>query len=757
MKRKITLLLQRAIIATTLLPFMASAQMTGPGSSQSSYLVPVAPGTIFTSILSANDSINHYKMSGVPDGLGAFDNNDGTFTLLVNHEILNTLGAVRAHGSIGAFVSKWIINKQDLSVKSGSDLMQNVKLWNGTTYDTYNAANPSSLAAFSRFCSADLPSVSALYNSATGNGTAERILMNGEEVTDGRAMAHIITGPNAGTSYQLPFAGKMAFENQLACPYMSDKTIVAELEDASITNSNLYFYIGIKTGTGTEIDKAGLNNGKVYGVKIAGYPQERVSSTFINYPPAPGTRFDLVFIGPVQNLTTVQLDTASLIAGATYFSRTEDGTWDPSNPSEFYFNTTDQFDQVNDGVGTQVGHSRLWHLHFTDINHPEFGGTVEAVLGGREGQNMLDNLAIDKSDHIVDLEDVGNNSHNGKIWDYDIASDKLTLIGKHDPSRFGDLNIPATLPFNQDEETSGVIDVQSTLGPGMFLLDDQAHYTTVPADIVEGGQLLALYNSQSNSCNNYGASILQGENVTLCFGSEMPLRANGGYGFTYQWYRGDAAIIGATSATYSPDKTGNYYVVESNGNCMWPSPMSHVRVVSAPAASIQAISGLDLCGTISLTLKAVGGSGLSTYTWQKDGSTLTGITSRSIIVNEPGAYTVTITNASGCSTASAPAEVIKSCRLNNSHEEAANSMRLYPNPTSGNFIIDMNVTNCSSTDATIMVTNTLGQNIYEQRVNLSNDNLRKEIHFNQAVQEGNYFVRVIIGDKVYSEPLVYQK
>src|SRR6185503_20239359 len=74
------------------------------------------------------------------------------------------------------------------------------------------------------------------------------------------------------------------------------------------------------------------------------------------------------------------------------------------------------------------------------------------------------------------------------------ATDKLTLIAKHDVARFGDIGIAATPPFTQDEETSGVIDAQAILGDGMFLFDDQAHYRTgIPLDIVEGGQYLAMY------------------------------------------------------------------------------------------------------------------------------------------------------------------------------------------------------------------------------------------------------------------------
>src|SRR5204863_7642778 len=111
---------------------------------QTPYVQPLLPGYKFTSILSANDSIGGYPMAGTPDGLGAFDNGNGTFTLLMNHEFVSTVGGVRAHGSKGAFVSKWIIRKSDLAVVSGSDLIQNIKLWNSGTsiYTTYNAASP---------------------------------------------------------------------------------------------------------------------------------------------------------------------------------------------------------------------------------------------------------------------------------------------------------------------------------------------------------------------------------------------------------------------------------------------------------------------------------------------------------------------------------------------------------------------------------------------------------------------------------------
>lgn len=448
-------------------PVVPTFQSKGVNSSQTPYMVPTASGVSFSSILTVGDSVGSYKMVGIPDGLGAFDNGNGTFTLLMNHELGGTAGVSRAHGSVGAFVSQWIINKSDLSVVSGSDLIQTVYLWNGSEFTQ-------GTTVFNRFCSADLAPVSAFYNSATGLGTTTRIYLNGEESgPEGRAFAHIVTGANAGTTYQLPYLGRFSWENAVASPTVSDKTVVAGMDDG--LNGQVYFYVGTKTNTGTEIDKAGLNNGKLFGIKVDGLVDETNTTTL-----APGTRFSLADLGFVQNTTGATLDTASESAGVTSFLRPEDGAWDPSNPRDFYFTTTNSF----------TGPSRLWRLRFDDPTNPEQGGTIEMVLDGTEGQKMFDNFTIDRYGHILLQEDIGNQAQIGKIWQYDIATDKLTELAQHDPSRF----TPGAASFlTQDEESSGIIDAQDILGAGWFLLDVQAHYAN-GTELVEGGQLLAFFN-----------------------------------------------------------------------------------------------------------------------------------------------------------------------------------------------------------------------------------------------------------------------
>ena len=481
---------------------LVSAQRKGPTSTQTPYVLPSVAGVHTTSLLSVGDSIDGYRMVGIPDGLGAFDNHDGTFTLLMNHELGNTVGVPRAHGSKGAFVSRWIIDKRTLKVVSGADLMREVFLWDSGTQRSFVAGTT---FAFNRFCSGDLPRITAFYNPRTGRGTRARIYMHGEEGgATGYQLGTVASGPDAGKSYVLGkfnvstngsgLTGVGAWENALANPFPQDKTVVIGDSDGGtgIMTNALAVYVGTKQRTGSEVDKAGLTNGMLKFVNVAGNPVEIADTTTRATKITSGTRFTLS-------------GTAS-----TTFSRPEDGAWNPLNPNQFYFVTTDRLDQVSDGVGPQIGQTRLWRLTFDSITNPDLGGRIDLLIDGRtvDGQkvNMFDNIAVNRqTGEIVLLEDVGNAAHNGKVWRYNARTGALVQIAHHDVSRFGDVNVPATPPFNQDEETSGVIDVSRILGPGTYLLVDQAHYSinsttpngfSNPNELVEGGQLMLMRISQ---------------------------------------------------------------------------------------------------------------------------------------------------------------------------------------------------------------------------------------------------------------------
>lgn len=470
-----------------------AAQIQGPSSSATPYLLPApgAPAGInVVSIVTVTDTVAHssgvgtYRMVGIPDGLGAFDNGDGSFTLMMNHELGNTSGAIRAHGQRGSFVSRWNISKATLGVNSARDhntAVADAYEYSSGTGTWSNAA--SSAQNWGRYCSGDLAEASAYKFGALG--TDARIMMNGEEVgNEGRAYAHIATGTGINQTWQLPHMGKFSWENSVANPYAQEKTLVLGTDDT--TPGQLYLYIGTKTSTGNDIERAGLTNGTVHGVKVSGIALEDRAAGI-----ASGTVFTLASLGSVANTSGGTLQTTSVSNGVTEFLRPEDGAWDPRDPSKFYFVTTDRYNNAGDGTGSQVGRSRLYRLNFTDITNPAAGGTIDMLLDGTEGQQMMDNICVDRRGNVVITEDVGNNQRAGIIWNYKISTDVLSPLLIHDAARFGNYS-PATTPFNQDEEASGIIDASDIIGPGWYLFDDQTHYG-VAGEFVEGGQLLALY------------------------------------------------------------------------------------------------------------------------------------------------------------------------------------------------------------------------------------------------------------------------
>lgn len=454
-------------------------------TSETPYLVPTSPHVSFASILSAGDVAGTksdgtpWRMVGIPDGLGAFDNGDGTITVLMNQEIGGTAGVVREHGAAGSFVSKIVIDKATLSVVSGSDLADDLYLWNGSSYEL-------SATAIARLCSADLPPVSAFYDAVSGLGTTDRIFMNGEESgAEGRAFAWVATGAEAGTAWELPELGRFSWENALANPNTGAKTVVIGTDDS--TPGQVYFYIGDKQATGTAIEKAGLTNGQLYGIVAAGIGNGANSEAALNGAVPLSGSFTLAALSNAGNGTALQ--TESNTAGVSEWWRPEDGAWDVVDPNRFYFVTT----------ANVTSASRLWALDFVDARDPSLGGTYAALLDGTEGQRMFDNITVGADGTLILLEDVGGNDRLGKVWHYDPTTDLLTEAAEHDPARFL-TGAPGFL--TRDEESSGIIEVTDMLGDAdtrAFLVDTQAHYafgtagSTDRTEIVEGGQLEVMY------------------------------------------------------------------------------------------------------------------------------------------------------------------------------------------------------------------------------------------------------------------------
>ncbi len=478
----------------------------GPNSATDPYVLPAADGVHVKSLLTVSDAkaaSNGFEMVGIPDGLGARSERGNDFLVYMNHELTFNTGVVRAHGQAGAFVSKLEIDKRSFEVEEGSDFVQP-----GTTYWDYvsqtyrptpsaGGANPrlagdvfpAQLAPFGRWCSSSLTDDGQLYNKDTKRGYKGRIYFGNEEIgNEGRSFG--VT--EDGHAQQLQRLGLFSWENTLLAQNRSDVTLVVGQEDAAFGQPWIYY--GFKQRSGNAFDKAGLTNGVDFVPDLIDETVSTDAEFRTKFGKGTPARFDLAEIdwdasGNRQNIEAS--------ADGLTLNRIEDGAWDPRNPDDFWFVTTEggKGADVPTGLTGRDG-GGLWKMTFEDIEQPWLGGTLTLMLDGSEAPflNKPDNIDIDSRGNLLIQEDPGNNVHLARIIAYDIDTGDRGVVAQFDAALFRPVTPGGTdAAITIDEESSGIIDAKEVLGRGWFLLDAQVHKANPDPALVEHGQLMAMY------------------------------------------------------------------------------------------------------------------------------------------------------------------------------------------------------------------------------------------------------------------------
>jgi autotransporter-associated beta strand protein len=598
------------LAAAATVSLSAQSLIQGPSSSQSSYLTPTAPGWSATAIMTVGDRVGGlpagYMFAGIPDGLGAYSNGDGTMTVLANHEIGATqttppvlLGTARAHGAAGGFVSKWVINTSTWQVISGGDFVTsptNQMMWDTTANSgagNWVARTASNPYAYLRPCSADLPKLEAFYDASNGGtGYNGLIFLNGEETgAEGKGLAWIVTGTEAGKVYELPHHGKYSWENALArsnyglSPSATNllQTVVVGTDDT--TPGEVYVYIGTKNNTGNAVQKAGLANGITYGIKASSSVGYSGAIALENATGINGTfSLEPIFATTLANKTGAQFQTESTRLGITQFARPEDAHW--VDTDTLIFATTGASGSAMAGATVT---SKIYQLDFNSSDAAGIlttGGNIKVVVDsdkitGLDGQKArsFDNLTIGDDGKLYIQEDPGSNAYVAKHWivDHTLSTQALreasaVQIFESDRSRFttGAVNFQTI-----DEEHSGIIDISTIVNDGTqwFLVATQNHAAATGANaatLVEGGQFIAL-NKRAGSdvrtgpssvtLTNGGSIVVNGLNITDAVtltgtggvfditGSSTASGAIGGTGGLWKNGTGTLTLTGANSYT----------------------------------------------------------------------------------------------------------------------------------------------------------------------------------------------------------------
>ncbi len=81
---------------------------------------------------------------------------------------------------------------------------------------------------------------------------------------------------------------------------------------------------------------------------------------------------------------------------------------------------------------------------------------------------------------------------------------------------------------------------------------------------------------------------------------------------------------------------------------------------------------------------------------------------------------------------------------------------VYPNPSAGLFTLQLSNVSANASQAQISITNILGEVIYSSQEQINNNALAKNIDM-QSVPNGAYFMKVIIGDKTFTNKTIISK
>ncbi len=490
----------------------------------------------FTNGLKPGDSV--FAPVGIFDGLGAYDNGDGTYAVLANGELGSTVGMpylVDGVALTGARISKFIVDK-DLD-NDASNGYQSTVIAGGIAYRAIVDANGNRVTnaaqingGFNRFCSGSFEAANQFGDS---RGFADSLYLTGEEADEGLFYA---LDTKTDVMYTLAGLGRGGWETAIQVDTGSRNTVGVLLMDDN--TAPIYLWVGEKLDSrGADfLERNGLaaDQGNLYtwaptgasigtGAGTAGVPDSADLNALALGTTAAG-RWLLVGSGTeVAGWNEATLRANANALGALQLSRLEDANINPLNGQQVVFATTgnsafggaDTFGNLitldlgdafngnglissSNATGLKVMYDGDRQITAWDAVNGNNNGVIDTAEQGAFGATIIrnpDNLTWSKDGSIYAQEDRSVSSAYFAQQEASIfkvsASAKDPVTGQAVIERWVQVDRTAVpTGYGQSDpnpadygnwESSGIIDVSHIYGEvagSMFLADVQAHNLT---------------------------------------------------------------------------------------------------------------------------------------------------------------------------------------------------------------------------------------------------------------------------------------
>lgn len=401
-------------------PFITSARP---------YLISTDPSTTITPILTSGEEISGtggaFQFTGVPDGIGAYSSADDRLEVFVNHETAYEWG-----DASDARVSHLTLDP-NMQVVDASYLVDGTE-------------------GYQYFCSSTLDFV----------GDTPWYFTGEEWIGTPKGGISIAVNAVTGRVIETPQFGSLNHENVVPIKGLATSMVVLS-EDSFRLESQAYAYFsdtlwkalqGEGTFTVWVPDDQGDGNPSANDIDKG----DTLDGRFVSIPNA-------------SAYSGLELNEVSEDLGSFDFVRVEDAAHDPGNPGVIYVSDTGAKD-------AETENGRIYRLT-ADPAHPR-QATLEVVLDGDAGDELVnpDNLGINETTLVIQEDRNSAKSGYARVRAYDLSSGTLTAVARLDPAQH---SIDAAGGLGV-WESSGVVDVSYFFGDGYWLVDVQAHKTSVP-------------------------------------------------------------------------------------------------------------------------------------------------------------------------------------------------------------------------------------------------------------------------------------